>query len=69
MAVFDAISWPDLAERAVLRAFLSLLERRGFFGVSHPWTEEKAKTYERCYGGNTNAAGPSFTVRSRDLNE
>lgn len=33
VAVFDAISWPDLAERTVVRAFLSLLERRRFFAV------------------------------------
>ena len=33
VAVFDAISWPDLSERTVLRAFLSLLQRRRFFAV------------------------------------
>jgi hypothetical protein len=33
VAVFDAISWPDLSERTVVRAFLSLLERRRFFAV------------------------------------
>ncbi|HEX9624569.1 MAG TPA: DISARM system phospholipase D-like protein DrmC [Streptosporangiaceae bacterium] len=33
VAVFDAISWPDLSERTVLRAFISLLQRRRFFAV------------------------------------
>ena len=33
VAVFDAISWPDSSERAVLRAFISLLQRRRFFAV------------------------------------
>jgi len=33
VAVFDAISWPDSSERDVLRAFVSLLLRRRFFGV------------------------------------
>ena len=33
VAVFDAISWPDSSERAVVRAFLSLLQRRRFFAV------------------------------------
>ena len=33
VAVFDAISWPDFSERAVVRAFLSLLQRRRFFAV------------------------------------
>ena len=33
VAVFDAISWPDSSERGVVRAFLSLLERRRFFAV------------------------------------
>jgi hypothetical protein len=33
VAVFDAISWPDLSERTVVRAFLSLLQRRHFFAV------------------------------------
>ena len=33
VAVFDAISWPDLSERTVVRAFLSLLQRRRFFAV------------------------------------
>lgn len=32
-AVFDAIAWPEPAERDVVRAFLSLLERRRFFLV------------------------------------
>nr|WP_248813452.1 type IIL restriction-modification enzyme MmeI [Frankia sp. AgPm24] len=32
-AVFDAISWPEAAERDVVRAFVSLLCRRRFFGV------------------------------------
>ncbi len=32
-AVFDAIAWPEPAERDVVRAFLSLLERRRFFAV------------------------------------
>ncbi len=32
-AVFDAIAWPEPAERDVVRAFLSLLERRRFFTV------------------------------------
>jgi hypothetical protein len=34
VAVFDAICWPDSAERDVVRAFISLLERRRFFAVS-----------------------------------
>ena len=33
IAVFDAIAWPETAERDVVRAFLSLLERRRFFTV------------------------------------
>jgi hypothetical protein len=33
VAVFDAISWPDLSERTVVRAFISLLQRRRFFAV------------------------------------
>ena len=33
VAVFDAISWPDLSERTVLRAYISLLQRRRFFAV------------------------------------
>ena len=33
VAVFDAISWPESAERSVVRAFLSLLQRRRFFAV------------------------------------
>lgn len=33
VAVFDAVSWPESAERAVVRAFLSLLERRRWFAV------------------------------------
>jgi hypothetical protein len=33
VAVFDAISWPDTSERDLVRAFLSLLERRRFFAV------------------------------------
>jgi hypothetical protein len=32
-AVFDAIAWPESAERDVVRAFISLLERRRFFVV------------------------------------
>ncbi|ROT31686.1 DNA methyltransferase [Micromonospora sp. HM5-17] len=32
-AVFDAISWPEAAERVVVRAFVSLLHRRRFFAV------------------------------------
>ncbi len=32
-AVFDAIAWPEPAERDVIRAFLSLLQRRRFFVV------------------------------------
>ncbi|MBX6723037.1 MAG: hypothetical protein IRY92_07360, partial [Dactylosporangium sp.] len=32
-ATFDAIAWPETAERVVLRAFVSLLSRRRFFGV------------------------------------
>ncbi len=32
-ATFDAVSWPETAERTVLRAFVSLLCRRRFFGV------------------------------------
>ncbi|WP_344861606.1 Eco57I restriction-modification methylase domain-containing protein [Amycolatopsis ultiminotia] len=32
-ATFDAIGWPDAAEREVVRAFVSLLCRRRFFGV------------------------------------
>lgn len=32
-AVFDAVSWPEAAERIVVRAFVSLLSRRRFFGV------------------------------------
>ncbi len=33
VAVFDAISWPESSERDVVRAFISLLERRRFFAV------------------------------------
>ena len=33
VAVFDAISWPESSERDVLRAFISLLQRRRFFAV------------------------------------
>jgi hypothetical protein len=33
VAVFDAISWPDQSERIVVRAFISLLQRRRFFAV------------------------------------
>jgi hypothetical protein len=33
VAVFDAISWPDTSERDLVRAFLSLLQRRRFFAV------------------------------------
>ena len=33
LAVFDAIAWPDSSERELVRAFLSLLERRRFFAV------------------------------------
>jgi hypothetical protein len=33
VAVFDSVSWNDAAERLVVRAFLSLLQRRRFFGV------------------------------------
>jgi len=33
VAVFDAISWPDSSERTVVRAFVSLLQRRRFFAV------------------------------------
>ncbi|WP_306369524.1 Eco57I restriction-modification methylase domain-containing protein [Nocardiopsis sp. CC223A] len=32
-AVFDAVLWPEAAERDVLHAFYSLLERRRFFAV------------------------------------
>ena len=32
-AVFDAISWPESSDRDVVRAFISLLERRRFFLV------------------------------------
>jgi hypothetical protein len=32
-AVFDAVTWPESADRTVLRAFVSLLNRRRFFGV------------------------------------
>ncbi|MER7165304.1 DNA methyltransferase [Micromonospora sp. NPDC000207] len=32
-ATFDAVSWPEAAERDVVRAFVSLLARRRFFGV------------------------------------
>ncbi|MGH4026244.1 MAG: Eco57I restriction-modification methylase domain-containing protein [Pseudonocardiaceae bacterium] len=32
-AVFDAVAWPDAAEREVARAFVSLLCRRRFFAV------------------------------------
>ena len=33
VAVFDSISWPDSSERMVVRAFLSLLQRRRWFAV------------------------------------
>jgi hypothetical protein len=33
-ATVDAITWPEAAERDVVRAFLSLLERRRFFAVA-----------------------------------
>jgi hypothetical protein len=32
-AVFDTVAWPEAAERDVVRAFVSLLGRRRFFGV------------------------------------
>ncbi|GLY21621.1 type IIL restriction-modification enzyme MmeI [Micromonospora sp. NBRC 101691] len=32
-ATFDAVSWPEAAERDVVRAFVSLLSRHRFFGV------------------------------------
>ncbi|WP_202870028.1 Eco57I restriction-modification methylase domain-containing protein [Kribbella caucasensis] len=32
-AVFDAVAWPEAAERVVVRAFSSLLRRQRFFGV------------------------------------
>jgi hypothetical protein len=32
-ATWDAISWPEASERAVLRAFISLLQRRRFLAV------------------------------------
>lgn len=32
-AVFDAVAWPEAAERVVVRAFYSLLGRRRFFSV------------------------------------
>lgn len=32
-AVFDAVAWPEAAERVVVRAFFSLLGRRRFFAV------------------------------------
>lgn len=32
-AVFDAVAWPEAAERDVVRAFYSLLNRQRFFGV------------------------------------
>jgi hypothetical protein len=32
-AVFDAVGWPEAAERDVVRAFVSLLSRQRFFGV------------------------------------
>ncbi|MDH6464326.1 hypothetical protein M2302_004524 [Micromonospora sp. A200] len=32
-AVFDAVAWPEAAERDVVRAFVSLLSRHRFFGV------------------------------------
>ena len=33
VAVFDSIAWPDHSERTVVRAFISLLQRRRFFAV------------------------------------
>ncbi|MFI7080624.1 Eco57I restriction-modification methylase domain-containing protein [Micromonospora sp. NPDC049903] len=33
-ATFDAVSWPEAAERDVVRAFVSLLSRHRFFGVT-----------------------------------
>jgi hypothetical protein len=33
VAVFDSISWPDSSERVVVRAFISLLQRRRWFAV------------------------------------
>ena len=33
VAVFDSISWPDSSERIVVRAFISLLQRRRWFAV------------------------------------
>ncbi|WP_446209802.1 Eco57I restriction-modification methylase domain-containing protein [Micromonospora sp. IBSANI012] len=32
-AVFDAVAWPEAAERDVVRAFVSMLSRHRFFGV------------------------------------
>jgi hypothetical protein len=32
-AVFDTATWPEAADRIVIRAFVSLLERRRFFGA------------------------------------
>lgn len=36
VAVFDAISWPESSERMVVRAFISLLQRRRWFAVPEP---------------------------------
>ncbi|MBN1170621.1 MAG: SAM-dependent DNA methyltransferase [Micromonosporaceae bacterium] len=33
VAVFDSVTWPESADRVVVRAFASLLHRRRFFGV------------------------------------
>ncbi len=33
VAVYDSISWPDSSERIVVRAFISLLQRRRWFAV------------------------------------
>jgi len=33
VAVFDSIAWPDSSERIVVRAFISLLQRRRWFAV------------------------------------
>lgn len=36
VAVFDTVSWPESSERTVVRAFISLLQRRRWFAVPEP---------------------------------
>ncbi len=55
-AVFDAVAWPEAAERDVVRAFYSLLRRRRFFGVPDDETLVAAAAYQRGQPGGDHRA-------------